>query len=152
MSTFRNRPKDNYIHEADWKSLYVLTEHWKSDMAFYNEDLKFLHHLIDKYFMWISKKNNIDMVREIEVSLIDTDKKCDSLVKRIDTHLHHLAELIDNPFAYDSHTFRTEHEQLENEITDFVKQFRTNRKEVFAITEHVIDGEEMIKRLGLTRA
>ncbi|MEP2278610.1 hypothetical protein [Maribacter sp.] len=152
MSTFRNRPKDNYIHEADWKSLYVLTEHWKSDMAFYNEDLKFLHHLIDKYFMWISKKDNIDMVREIEVSLIDTDKKCDSLVKRIDTHLHHLAELIDNPFAYDSHTFRTEHEQLEDEIADFVKQFRTNRKEVFAITEHVIDGEEMIKRLGLTRA
>ena len=149
MSNFRNRPKDNYIHEADWKSLFVLTEHWKSDMAFYNEDLKFLHHLIDKYFMWISKKDNIDMVREIEVSLIDTDKKCDTLVKRIDTHLHHLAELIDNPFAYDSHTFRTEHEQLEDDLTLFVKQFRANRKEVFAITELVINGEEMVNRLGL---
>ncbi|WP_424001048.1 hypothetical protein [Maribacter sp. IgM3_T14_3] len=149
MSNFRNRPKDNYIHEADWKSLFVLSEHWKSDMAFYNEDLKFLHHLIDKYFMWIAKKDNIDMVREIEVSLIDTDKKCDGLVKKIDTHLHHLAELIDNPFAYDSHIFRTEHEQLEDDLTLFVKQFRANRKEVFAITELVINGEEMVKRLGL---
>ncbi|MGO4919587.1 hypothetical protein [Maribacter spongiicola] len=149
MSNYRNRPKDNYIHESDWKSLYALTEHWKSDMAFYNEDLKFLHHLIDKYFMWIAKKDNIDMVREIEVSLIDTDKKCDTLAKQIDRHLHHLAELIDNPFAYDSHTFRTEHEQLEDDLTLFVKQFRANRKEVFAITEHVINGEEMVKRLGL---
>ena len=149
MSNFRNRPKDNYIHEADWKSLFVLAEHWKSDMAFYNEDLKFLHHLIDKYFMWIAKKDNIDMVREIEVSLIDTDKKCDGLVKKIDTHLHHLAELINSPFAYDSHIFRTEHEQLEDDLTLFVKQFRANRKEVFAITELVINGEEMVKRLGL---
>src|SRR5665811_322155 len=68
MSDFRSRPKDQYIHEADWQQLYVLTEHWKSDLSFYEGDLKFLHHLIDKYFMWISKKEHIDMVREIEMN------------------------------------------------------------------------------------
>ena len=63
MSHFRNRPKGNYIHKADWQQLYRLTEHWKSDLQFYNDDLIFLHHLIEKYFMWISRKENIDMVR-----------------------------------------------------------------------------------------
>ncbi len=53
MSSFRSRPKDRYIEEGDWQPLYVLTEHWKSDLSFYAEDLKFLAHLIDNYFMWI---------------------------------------------------------------------------------------------------
>ena len=60
MKNFRIRPKDNYINEASWEQLYVLTEHWKSDLVFYHKDLRFLHLLIDKYFMWISNKENID--------------------------------------------------------------------------------------------
>ena len=80
MNHFRNRPKGSYIYEADWQKLYTLTEHWKSDLQFYNDDLKFLHHLIDKYFMWISKKENIDMVREIEVGLLEMDNQSSTLL------------------------------------------------------------------------
>ena len=149
MSDFRKRPKGSYIHEADWQQLYLLAENWKSELEFYNDDLKFLHHLIDKYFMWISKKENIDLVREIEVGLLEMDNQCGALLNRVNKHLHHLAELIDNPFAYDSHKFRTEHGQLEDELTKFVKDFRKNRKEVFAITEYVIDGEEIAKHLNI---
>jgi len=149
MSDFRNRVKDNYIHEAGWQQLYVLTEHWKSDLEFYNDDLKFLHHLIDKYFMWMSKKENIDMVRDIEIGLLEMDNESSMLIQQVNKHLHHLVELIDKSFAYDSHKFRTEHEQLEDDLAQFVKDFRKNRKEVFTITEHVIDGEEMVQRLNL---
>ncbi|SDL36464.1 hypothetical protein [Kriegella aquimaris] len=149
MRDFRNRPKDNYINEADWQKLYVLTEDWKSNLLFYNDDLKFLLHLIDKYFMWISRKENIDMVREIEVGLLKLDNECSSLLNLTNKHLHHLGELIDNPFVYDSHKFRTEHEQLEDKIANFVKDCRKNRKEVFTITEYLIDGEEMVRKLNL---
>ncbi len=90
------------------------------------------------------------MVREIEVGLLKMDNQCGALLKQVNKHLHHLAELIDNPFAYGSHKFRTEHEQLEDDLTAFVKDFRKNRKEVFTITEHIIDGEEMVRRLKLT--
>lgn len=147
MSNFRNRPKDQYIHEADWQQLYVLTEQWKSDLSFYNDDLKFLHHLIDKYFMWISKKEHIDMVREIEVGLLKIDDQCGNLLQRATKHLHHLAELIDNPFTYDSHKFRREQEQLENDIATFVKDFRSNRKEVFTVTDYLMDTEEFVKQV-----
>jgi hypothetical protein len=147
MSNFRNRPNDQYIYEADWQQLYVLTEHWKSDLSFFEEDLKFLRHLIDKYFMWISNKEHIDMVREIEVGLLKTDEQCESLIHRVNTHLHHLAELIDNPFAYDSHKFRTEHAQLEDDIAAFVKDFRSNRKEVFTVTDYLMDKEQFVKQV-----
>ena len=149
MSDFRPRPKDSYIQEADWQKLYVLTEHWKTDLLFYKDDIRFLHHLIDKYFLYLSKKENIDSVLEIEVNLLEMDKQCASLLDRTNKHLHHLAELIDDPFKYDSHTFRTEHEILEDEFAQFVKDFRKNRKEVYKITEHIMKGEELAKRLKI---
>ncbi|EPR72330.1 hypothetical protein ADIWIN_2500 [Winogradskyella psychrotolerans RS-3] len=145
MNNFRNRPKDNYIHEANWEQLYVLTEHWKSDILFYKDDLRFLHHLIDNYFLWLSKRENIDLVQEIEVKLLLVDKQSDALVERLDKHLHHLAELIDDPFVFVADTFRNEHELLEDDLAQFVKDFRNNRKEVFLLTEHII------KRGGLIR-
>lgn len=149
MNNFRNRPKGRYIHESNWQQLYVLTEHWKSDLEFYNDDLKFLHRLIDKYFIWMSKKENIDLVRDIEIGLLEMDNQSSMLLQEVNKHIHHLAELIDNPLAYDSQIFRTEHEKLEDDLAAFVKDFRKNRKEVFMVTEHVIDGEEMVRRLNL---
>jgi len=147
VNDFRNRPKDQYIFEADWKELYVLTEHWKSDLLFYKDDLRFLQHLIDKYFLWMSQKENIDLVRDTEVNLMETDKQCDSLLKRTSNHLTHLADLIDDPFKYDSHTFRTEHQALEDGLASFVKTVRENRKEIFKVTEHVVDSEEFVEKL-----
>lgn len=142
MSDFRYRPAGQYIVEAEWQELYLLTEHWKSDVLFYAADLRFLHHLIDKYFIWISKKENIDVVREAEVNLIEADKQCSSLLKRIEINLARLAELIEDSFKYDSHVFRAEHENLEDDLTDFRKTLRQNRKDIFAVTEQVIDREE----------
>ncbi|MGS0524262.1 hypothetical protein ACU8V7_02750 [Zobellia nedashkovskayae] len=99
--------------------------------------------------MWISKKENIDMVRQIEVGLVEMDNQSSKLLQHVNTNLHHLAELMDNPFAYDSNKFRTEHQQIEDDLASFVKSFRKNRKAVFSITEHVIDAEEMVRRLNL---
>ncbi len=75
MNDFRNRSKDNYILEADWQKLFLITEHWKSDLLFYKDDLRFLNLHIDEYFLWFSKKENINMVQKIEVNLLKVDKQ-----------------------------------------------------------------------------
>jgi hypothetical protein len=149
MADLRYRPNNNYIHEADWQQLYVLTEHWKNDFEFYRDDLRFLQNLIDKYFVWMTKKENLDEVREIEIDLLETTRNCDDLLVRINKHLTHLADLIDDPYKYDSHKFRTEHEKMEDDIVNFVKSFRQNRKDVFAITEYVLDSEKLTDLLNL---
>ncbi len=147
MGHYRYRPKGDYIHEADWQGLYVLTEHWKSDLEFFGEDLRFLQHLIDKYFIWMTRKENIDEVRDIESDLVETDRECNRLMKRIKKHLTHLADLIEDPFKYDSQVFRGEHEKLEDDIAIFVKSFRANRKEVFTITEHLMESKVLSRIL-----
>ncbi|MFX0558604.1 hypothetical protein ACOCEA_17515 [Maribacter sp. CXY002] len=147
MDNYRKRPKDLFIFDAEWQDLYKLTEQWKSDLLFYKDDLTFLKHLIDNYFIWILKKENIDIVKELDLGLIEMEGQAEDLLVRINTHLHHIAELLDNPFAYDSHTFRTEHELLEDDISYFAMEFKRQRKEVLKITDYLIDTEEFLNKL-----
>ncbi len=146
MSDFRNRPNGTYILDANWEELYILTKHWKSDLLFYRDDLSFLDNLIDKYLIWISNKKDSEAVRKIDSSILKTAKKCTNLLQRVDKHLSHLANLMEDPFKYDSHQFRAEHQQLEDDITNFVKAFRINRKEVFEVTKMVIDSDEFVRQ------
>ncbi|PRZ28124.1 hypothetical protein [Flavobacterium granuli] len=146
MENLRQRPKGDFTWQAQWQQLYILTEHWQSDLQFYKDDIRFLDHLIDKYFIFLTQKDNLDEMRELTKRLTDESKECDSLIEKTTTHLSHLGQLIDDPYKYDSHQFRGEHEKLEDAIAAFIKKFRKNKKETFAITEKVI-GKEIKKRL-----
>lgn len=146
MENLSLRPKGDFTWTAEYQQLYILTEHWISDMQFYKDDVHFLHHLIDKYFIWLVHKENLDEMRNLASSLSNIVGTCDALLEKTSEHLSHLAELIDDPFKYDSHKFRSEHEELENEIAVFIKKFRKIKKETFAVSEQVIDKE--VKRLN----
>jgi len=143
----KNSSEDNFVVEYTWQELYVLTKHWKSDIQFYKDDIKFLQRLIRKYFIWVTKKENIDKVTKIESSLRRINKKCDSLIKSIDKHLEHLSNLINDPFKYDSQRFKVEHAKLESDISEFIKKFREHKKETFAITEFIVDDEKLMRYL-----
>ncbi len=146
MKNLSLRPKGDFTWTAEYQQLYILTEHWYSDLQFYKEELIFLNHLIDKYFIWLAHKENLDEMRTLVSNLTEVSKKCDGLLEKTTQHLSHLSELIDDPFKYDSHKFRSEHEELENKINSFITQFRKTKKETFAVSEQVIEKE--IKKLN----
>ncbi len=131
------------LKNGSWDEVYVLTEHWKSDMEFYRDDLRFLHHLIDKYFIWIAKPENLMLVQELKISLYELNKKSNELLEKTSNHLRKLGHQVENPAQGETGVLTEEHEYLEAEITAFVKSFRRNRKEVFAITEYIIDSEQL---------
>lgn len=143
MENYRRRPKGDYIYNTDWNELYVLTKHWKSDLTFYKQDLRFLSNLLNKYFIWITKTENLDAVKQIGQSVLDDKKSGKELINRVNEHLSHIALAIDDPFKQDSRIFRNEHQQLEDDIASFYKKVRKNRKMVFSITEHIVDSESL---------
>lgn len=146
MENLSLRPKGDFTWSAEYQQLYILTEHWKSDLQFYKDDLQFLHNLIDKYFIWLINKEHLDEMRNLASGLSEIGKNCDALLEKTSKHLIHLSELIDDSFKYDSHKFRSEHEELENEIAAFVPKLRKIKKETFAVSEKVIEKE--VKRLN----
>lgn len=148
MTDYRSRPKADFIQETNWQQLHVLTNHWKSDLLFYKDDLKFLHHLIDKYFIWITQKENLAEVKKVGRGILNDTEDCDSLLEKVYAHLSHLAKLIEEPLKSNSGQFRDEHQELEDEIAQFVKKVRENRKNLFAVTEHVLENEQLIHLMG----
>ena len=129
--------------KPDWQEMYVLSEHWSSDLEFYKDDLRFLHHLVDKYFIWITKSENLEMVKEIMIQIRSLEKQCHDLIAGVKAHMHHLAKFANESEEPSLSKVTEEHVVLETAIYNFVKDFRANRKEVFRITEYVIDTEEL---------
>ncbi|WP_297796420.1 hypothetical protein [uncultured Eudoraea sp.] len=143
MDNSNKSTQQKNIENVNWENLYILTDHWKSDLNFYKDDLRFLHHLIDKYIIWITKDSNLNMVKEIQKNLFEIRSKSEALMKEVITHQQNLALMVENPTESTNPQFVKDHEILEDQISSFVKQFRSNRKEVFKITEYVIDSEEL---------
>ena len=138
----RTRPKSNYLHQAKWEELFVLAEHWKSDMEFCHDELTFLGSLVDKYHSSLINKEGIAQMKLISDKLSKAHGKQKEIVDKIDKHLIHLEDLMENPFSHDEQQFRDEHAFLEDHIADFIKEFRSIKNEIFTITKGVIRDEK----------
>ena len=142
MSNYRSRPKGNFIQEATWEELYILTESWKNDLEFYLLDIKFLERLVDTYFVKLLTNQNLDEIRELQSELLERKNQCENLLKRIQVHFAHIVDLIDNPFMHDALVFRAEHELLEDEVSEFKVMLKAIRYAVFNITKDVLESEK----------
>ncbi|MEO1013366.1 MAG: hypothetical protein AAFX53_18885 [Bacteroidota bacterium] len=143
MENFGRFPKDNTIAHTNWQELYVLTDHWKTDLLFYKDDLKFLNILLKKYFIWITRDDNLEAVEALGISVHRDRQKCNKLLKRIQEHLSRLVNIMEEPFKNNSVELRIKHKSLQDATAFFVKHVRENRKKVFEVTEKVMDTEHL---------
>ncbi len=137
----------DFLTNGPWYELYVISKNWQSDIAFYRDDVRFLFHLIDKYFLWLTRPENLKIVQELQNNLHQLEIKCKDLLNKLGKHTIQLGYLIENPNKSDAGIILTEHEHLEEEIAAITKLFRKNRTEVFAITEYIIDSAELASKL-----
>lgn len=145
MNKFRKRPVGDYIQKADWHELYALTQNWKSELLFYIDEHRFFRRLIDTNFGELTQSENLDAVRELEIDLLETDRRVRDLLRKTNKHLEQLALMVEEPKRKDSRIFRIEHEHLEDEIARFENNFRTLRKDVFALAEYMMERQGMLQ-------
>ena len=136
----------DYLNNGPWYELYLISKNWKSDVEFYRDDLRFLYNLIDKYFLWLSKPENLKLVQNLKNKQYQLGIKSKDLINKLGKHNIQLGYLIENPKKNDAGIIVTEHEHLEEEIAEFTKLFRKNKTDVFAITEYIIDSEELASK------
>lgn len=138
----RTRPKSNYLQSAEWEELHVLTSHWQSDMAFFEDELRFIDVLFDKYFNSLIEPENMEKTKAIATNLSHVKSDRENLTSRIAEHLRHIKELMTNTSTQDATTFRQEHARLEDDLTEFVKSFRKVKQEIFQLTEGIVRTEK----------
>ncbi len=143
MSEYRIRPKSDYLHNASLDSLYALSEHWMSDIQFYNTEISFLEDLIGRYYLWLKDESfNVDLANLIE-GLKEMSTLCSQLLLRIERHMNQIELLDENPFSHDEQSFRDEHMTLEDDLSSFLKNLRTMKQVVFNVSEMVMQHQRL---------
>ncbi|MCA6074102.1 hypothetical protein [Fulvivirga sedimenti] len=137
-----NRPETEGLARISPEQMYYMSEHWLSDMKFYEDELGFLQNLIAKYLMWLIDDKHIEDTRIMVSKLREMDKERDQIESRIKIHFKHIAELIENPFSHDLQSSRDEHAELEIRIAAFMKEFRVMKVKVFRHTEMIMETEK----------
>lgn len=132
--------------KEEWSKLYVLAEHWHSDLKFFQEELRFLNRIIKRFLLWLNEDENILSTRSLVNRITETEKDRHTMEEHLSKHMMHIREIIKNPFVYDESKVTDEHVRLEVEFSDFVKEFRTLKGQVFTEAERVIEKEEELNR------
>jgi len=143
METSRKASVVRVGSKTRYEQWFILANHWKSDLEFFEQDLHFLHHLIDNYLLWITLPENMKAVRAIGSNLESLRTACRSLLEKVDKHKELLAEQLPASNSRDQEALAASHASLEQELASFVKKFRQNRLDTFKVTEYIIDSEEL---------
>lgn len=146
MIDLRFRPKADFMLTADWQQLYILTEHWQNDVEFFKDEIKFMLKLVDKYFVWLLADEDLTEVQAIMKQIRKLEVGCDKIENKIVLHLSHISSVIENSNnkgeIKEEQQFREEHEDLEEELTLYTKDLRVVKKELFKLTEGVMETEK----------
>lgn len=137
------------MHTADWQQLHSLSEQWLSELAFYHDELLFLKDVINKYFIWLVADEKMELLTSLSKRLIKMEQINGQLLNSVKKNMGQLTELMANTFSHDEQIFRHEHSGLEDDIANFIGNFASLKKEIFAVTKRVIETERL-KRLLAT--
>jgi hypothetical protein len=142
MNELRLRPKNDYLYTAKWEDLFFLAEHWQSDHSFYKDELRFLTHLITKYFILMSKEEKLSDVQQMLTELSKLELQQKVISTNIKKNLTDLGLLIENNFNDDQLKFRKDYLHCENELMTFIEAVKKLKKELFTITEQILKSEK----------
>lgn len=143
MDTYNTEVNKDDLQPKNWDKMYVLVRYWRSDLEFYLEDLNFLTRLVKKYSIWVRRNENSEEVSKMTGELQDIIQHGRNLQLKLEEHQSKLAGIIDHKNKIPEDVVLQEHEALENEIAEFVKKFRANRRNVFKVSEKVLDSENL---------
>lgn len=125
-----------------WSDLVAIAERWKSDVEFFHDELKFLHDLVNKHFTQLILNEDAGSARSIVSMLSEIRKRTEILFQDVQGHINHLTGLIENQFSHEATECKNEHAKLEIRMTNFVKDFRSIKKEIFSLARIILQLEK----------
>lgn len=116
--------------------MYARTEHWISDYIFFEDEIKFLVNLLDRYFIGLimSDSAKLNSVRAMARKLTELDKERESIAKENQDTLVYIAKLLKNEIAHDPAEFRETYGDIEIEHVGFLKRYQAMKKEIFRVS------------------
>ena len=140
MST-SNKKKENEV----LSKYYVLSEHWKSDFDFYRDECQFLSSLINKYFVYLLQDRALSEIQKLAARLSETTQAREDITKSVSNYMADIKSYIVLEKATHIKEIKSKHAKLEKDISNFVKSFKELKKDVFLVTEEIMQSEKVKK-------
>lgn len=134
-----NTTRTSVSTTADFQALYLEVENWISKLLFYTDELKFLQNLLDRYFTELLEHENLDEMRESMMRLQDLKYRCDTLVNRTKKYRNKLTKAEENKELVATENRLPKHQELQDDIANFSKGLNSVKKEIFFLTELVLE-------------
>lgn len=144
METKLNKTWKN--NQKSISKLHDKSKNWSSELAFINDEIKFLNHLlsaqyIDYLFAGLSKRI------EIFTKKMEIEKQSGvTLQHLINEHELLLTDLIEHNNLIANINYIDEHKKLEKEILIYLKKYKNLKKQIFEVVEKVMR-KKNIKKL-----
>lgn len=144
METKLNKTWKN--NQKSISKLHDESKNWSSELAFINDEIKFLNHLlsaqyIDYLFAGLSKRI------EIFTKKMEIEKQSGvTLQHLINKHELLLTDLIEHNNLIANINYIDEHKKLEKEILIYLKKYKNLKKQIFEVVEKVMR-KKNIKKL-----
>ena len=125
------------------QQIYIATHHWLNDMSFFDDEIRFLNSLLEKYFLFLLSDEHVNRIQMLSDQLKKT-----SIVKKIIKddllkHQTHLDGTLKNSIENREDFLTLEHARIEEELTELTKSFKDIKHEIFKITEEVMKSDKL---------
>lgn len=148
MHKEKETPSDRFQKEL--QQMYVRTEHWISDYDFFEDELNFLVNLMDKYFVGtlLADSEKSVKLKDLANRLLKLSESRKHIASLNRENLSYLAQLIQNKEIFDPEECRDRQSDLESDQIDFLKKYRAIKKEVFQLSEQLIQSARSNKLIS----
>lgn len=121
------------------EQMYVRTEHWISDFAFFEDEMRFLINLMDRFFisLLVNDTARVEMIKTTAKKLVDLDNRREEIAGEVRENLEYLAHILKNETSFDPEEFKDSQCDLEVDHTEFLKSYKALKKEIFDLAEHL---------------
>lgn len=133
---------------SEWEKMFRQAEVLKSNMKFYSTEMTFLHHLLDRYLLWLIEEESLAGLQLLNSKVKAADQKCSDFITKAESLMNRLGLLIDNPFAQDEHRIQESFRHTEAEATAFETELKRLKNEVFDHVAHTLRSEKARKLLA----
>ncbi|AGA80145.1 hypothetical protein [Echinicola vietnamensis] len=133
---FGDQKESSNVHQNGDLSteFYALGEHWRSDLAFYQDEIRFLKELMAGYFHHFLEDLDFNFSRKIENRLAILDRRREEVDDKVSRQLHEISQGCYTGRPVSREVFRRQ-EELEALVALFAKDFRILKKQIFRLTE-----------------
>jgi hypothetical protein len=134
----------NVPTDPQLKRLYELSKRQLSDLIFFDEEMKFLKNLLEKYFLSKIKDSRINRVQLISRQLSQLRMVQSNITRDALMHQGNLNSKIKELLGKSIDFLIIENERVGEEISDLTRCFKNIKKDIFSVYKD-LEAEELLK-------